>query len=115
MRNGGWALALGRGLPRGHRGAALALPLAIALALVPAALLAVVGRAVALAGPPAPPLAGSPLAGGGAVAGLGPGGTEPALAALEEAAAAAVRPGAGTRQSLTGRAAVGILQRAHGR
>ena len=111
--NCGWALALGRGLLRGNLCAAL--PLAIALALVAPPLLAVVGGAVALGGPPVPPEAGGPLASRGAVTGLGPGGMKPALAALEETAAAAVRVGAGARESLTGRGAVGILQGAHGR
>ena len=83
--------------------------------LVAAALSAVGRGPVALRGMPPPPAAGGVPAGGATVPGLGPLGQEPALAALEEAAAAAVRPGAGTRQSLTGRAAVGILQRAHGR
>ena len=115
LRNCGWALALGRGRPRGNRCAALVLPLPIALALVAAALLAVVGGAVALGGPPAPPVAGGPLAGRGAVTGLGARRVEPAFTALEQAATAAVRVGAGARESLTGRRAVGILQQAHGR
>jgi hypothetical protein len=77
------------------------LALAIALALVTPALLAVVGGTVALGRPPAPPVTGGPLAGQGAVAGLGTGRVEPALTALEEAAAATMRVGAGARESLT--------------
>ena len=113
LRNCGWALALGRGLPHGD-GRAL-LPLAVALALVAAALLAVIGGAVALSGPPAPPVAGGLLASWGAVAGLGPGRAEPALTAFEQAAATAVRVGAGAGESLTRQGAAGILHGAHGR
>ena len=115
LRNGGWALALGRGLLRCDRCLTLALPVAIALALVAPTLFAVVGGAVTLGSPPAPPVTGGPLASRGAVTGLGPGGMEPALAALEQAASAAMRVGTGARESLTGRQAAGILQRAHGR
>src|SRR5262245_30144757 len=82
FRNCGWALALGRRDLGGHRDLTPALPLAIALALVAAALLAVVGGAVALCGPPTPQVACGPLAGRGAVAGLGPRRAEPALTAL---------------------------------
>ena len=109
---GGWALALGRGR-RGGPDTAPALAIALALGL--SALLAVVGAAVTPGGPPAPPVTRRLTAGVGAVTGLGPGGPEPAFAALEQAAAAAVGTAADRPASLTGTVAAGILRWAHGR
>jgi len=93
----------------------MTLSLAMALALVPSALLTVVAGAVTLSGPPASPATGSLLAVGGTVPGLGPAGDEPAFAALEKAATAAMRTLAGAQESLTRRTGLGIVQGAHGR
>jgi hypothetical protein len=92
----GWYTRVGRWLGAGPRGGlhgnrCVPLPLAVALALVAAAPLAVIGGAVALGGPPAPPVAGGLLTSRGAVAGLGSGWAEPAFTALEQTAATAVR------------------------
>jgi len=115
LRNYGWALALGRWHIRDGQCAALTPLLAIALTLGTPTLLAVVSGAVTLSGPPAPPATGRLPASRGTITGLGAGRTEPALASLEQATAAAVRMRAGAGESLTRRVFAGILQRAHGR
>jgi hypothetical protein len=105
---GVWALAYGLGL--WGDSLCLTLSIAMALALVPSALLAVVAGAVTLGGLPASPLTGSLLAVRGTVARLGPGGSEPAFAALEQAAATAtMRTPAATQESLTRRTGLGIV------
>ena len=71
---------------------------AVASSLVAAALLAVGGGPVALRGMPAPPAAGGALAGGAAVAGLGPLGQEPAFTTLEQTPPAAGVPAARDRR-----------------
>lgn len=95
--NSGWALALagrrGRGWRLGIETGPLLLPAAaVASGLITAACLTVGGGPVALRGVPPPPAAGGVPAGGAAVPCLGPPGQEPALAALEQAAAAAGVP-----------------------
>ncbi len=86
----------------------------MASGLVTAALLAVGGVAIALTGPPAAPPPCGVLAGGATVTGLRPARPEPALAPLEQAAAAigvpTVRVGRLTRPQGAGR-----LETAHGR
>jgi hypothetical protein len=66
--------------------------LAIAPALVTPTLLALVRGAIAMAGLPAPPTACGGLTLGATVASLGLSRSEPALTALEQAAATTKRP-----------------------
>jgi hypothetical protein len=118
--NSGWALALAGRRCR-HRigtGPSLLPAAAVASGLVTAALLAVGGGPVALRGVPPPPAAGGVPAGGTAVPCLGPPGQEPALAALEQAAAAAGVPAPPARrrcQQLTHGRWGWRLHLAHGR
>ena|ERR1700730_2782333 len=114
-RGRGWALALG--WRRVGRGRQLALPLthAVTLTLRAAPFLAVLAGAVALAGPPTPPAAGRLLTGHAAIATLRARGPEPAFAALEQAAPAAVGTVSAERASLTRPRKVEKLLRAHGR
>jgi hypothetical protein len=97
-----------------REGGTLAGPAAIASGLVAATLSAVAGGAVASSGQPAAPAACGGLADGATVAGLGAARQEPALATLEQAAAAAGMPATGSG-SLTRDQGVGRLGTAHGR
>jgi hypothetical protein len=120
LRLGPWGLGLDLGGWRRRLGVSRALVPAVAIAsgLVPAALLAAGGGPVALRGMPAPPASSGALAGGAAVACLGPLGQEPAFTALEQAPPAAGVPSANTRRQggwLTRGRGEGRLSLAHGR
>src|SRR5262249_62167135 len=87
-------------------------------ALVATAFFTVVGGAIALRGLPAPPAACGVPAAGAAIARLGPGGQEPALAALEQTTAArrlGTAQGARPVGVLTGERRWATVQQAHGR
>jgi hypothetical protein len=112
--DGGRRLARGRGRIGWRGSGSLADSAAIASGLVAAALSAVAGGAITASGQPAAPAACGGLADGATVAGLGAARQEPALATLEQAAAAVGMPAPGSG-SLTRDQGVGRLGTAHGR